>query len=124
MAKNILVTGGSRGIGAATAGSRAKAGYASPSTMPRTRRAAEAWSTAIEAGGGEAFAVKGDVGSEADVLAMFEAVDKRLGRLDALVNNAGIVDRKARVDEMSAGAARAHDAHQRRSARSSAPARR
>ncbi|RVB09890.1 SDR family oxidoreductase, partial [Mesorhizobium sp. M7A.F.Ca.CA.004.07.1.1] len=54
----------------------------------------------IEAAGGEAFAVKGDVGSEADIVAMFEAVDHAYGRLDAFVNNAGIVDVKARVDEM------------------------
>ncbi|TGU21381.1 SDR family NAD(P)-dependent oxidoreductase, partial [Mesorhizobium sp. M4B.F.Ca.ET.150.01.1.1] len=50
----------------------------------------------------DAFAVKGDVGNEADVIAIFEAVDRASGRLDAFVNNAGIVDVKARVDEMSA----------------------
>ena len=54
----------------------------------------------IKAAGGEAFAVKGDVGVEADIVAMFDAVDRAYGRLDALVNNAGIVDVKARIDEM------------------------
>ncbi|RUX08848.1 SDR family oxidoreductase, partial [Mesorhizobium sp. M2A.F.Ca.ET.037.01.1.1] len=55
----------------------------------------------LRAAGGDAFAVKGDVGNEADVIGMFEAMDRAFGRLDAFVNNAGIVDVKARVDEMS-----------------------
>ncbi|WP_287162022.1 SDR family oxidoreductase, partial [Mesorhizobium sp.] len=63
--------------------------------------AADALVAEIAAAGGEALAVKGDVGVEADVVAMFEAVDRAYGRLDALVNNAGVVDVKARVDEMS-----------------------
>ena len=57
---------------------------------------------AIVSGGGEAFAVQADVGNEADIIAMFAMVDRRFGPLNALVNNAGIVDRKSRVDEMSA----------------------
>ncbi|RWE23089.1 SDR family oxidoreductase, partial [Mesorhizobium sp.] len=56
----------------------------------------------LQAAGGQAIAVKGDVGDEADVMTMFKAVDRAFGRLDAFVNNAGIVDVKARIDEMSA----------------------
>jgi NAD(P)-dependent dehydrogenase (short-subunit alcohol dehydrogenase family) len=81
---------------AATAGYRVAVNFAS------NEDAARKVVTEIEAGGGEAFPVRGDVGTEADVMAMFEAVDKRFGRLDALVNNAGVVDLVARVDEMSA----------------------
>jgi len=99
--KTVLVTGGSRGIGAATCILAAKAGYKVAVNYASNEAAARKVVAEIEAGGGEAFAVKGDVGSEADVLAMFQAVDKRFGQLDALVNNAGIVDAKARVDEMS-----------------------
>jgi NAD(P)-dependent dehydrogenase (short-subunit alcohol dehydrogenase family) len=99
--KTVLVTGGSRGIGAATSILAAKAGYRVAVNFANNEAAARKVVTEIEADGGEAFAVKADVGSEADVLAMFQAVDKRFGGLDALVNNAGIVDAKARVDEMS-----------------------
>ncbi|RRI02639.1 SDR family oxidoreductase [Mesorhizobium tamadayense] len=100
--KTLLVTGGSRGIGAAICRQASRAGYRVAVNYVTNRTAAEALVSELEAAGGEAFAVKGDVGSEADVVAMFEAVDKGLGRLDAFVNNAGIVDVKARVDEMSA----------------------
>ena len=101
--KTLLVTGGSRGIGAAICRQAREAGYRVAVNYVSNRLAADALVAELEAAGGEAFAVKGDVGSEADILAMFEAVDKRFGRLDALVNNAGIVDAKARVDAMSAG---------------------
>lgn len=100
--KTLLVTGGSRGIGAAVCRLAAKAGYRVAINYASNQTAAETVVAEIKAGGAEAFAVKGDVGSEADVLAMFEAVDKRFGRLDAFVNNAGVVDAKARVDEMGA----------------------
>ena len=98
----LLVTGGSRGIGAAVCRLGAKAGYRLAINYASNQAAADALVGDIKAGGGDAFAVKGDVGSEADILAMFEAVDRSWGRLDAFVNNAGIVDAKARVDEMSA----------------------
>ncbi|MBZ0164878.1 MAG: SDR family oxidoreductase [Notoacmeibacter sp.] len=100
--KTVLVTGGSRGIGAAVSIGAAKAGWRVAVNYVSDTAAADAVVAEIEKAGGEAFAVKGDVGSEADVLAMFAAVDDRWGRLDALVNNAGVVDKTARLDEMSA----------------------
>ncbi len=100
--KTVLVTGGSRGIGAAVSRMAAKAGYRVAVNFASNEEAARKVVAEIEAGGGEAFAIGGDVGVEAEVMAMFEAVDKRFGRLDALVNNAGVVDVVARVDEMSA----------------------
>jgi NAD(P)-dependent dehydrogenase (short-subunit alcohol dehydrogenase family) len=96
----LLVTGGSRGIGAAICRLGSKAGYRVAVNYASNRGAADALVAEIKAAGGEAFAVKGDVGSEADIVAMFAAVDRAYGRLDAFVNNAGIVDVKARVDEM------------------------
>jgi NAD(P)-dependent dehydrogenase (short-subunit alcohol dehydrogenase family) len=99
--KVLLVTGGSRGIGAAV--SRLAVGkYRIVVNYASNDAAAQTLVREIEAGGGEAIAVKADIGSEGDILAMFAAVDRRFGRLDALVNDAGIVDVKARVDEMSA----------------------
>jgi NAD(P)-dependent dehydrogenase (short-subunit alcohol dehydrogenase family) len=102
LTKTILVTGGSRGIGAAVSRLAAKAGYGVAVNYATNAGAANAVVDEIIAGGGDAFAVQADVGSEPDVIAMFAAVDSRFGRLDALVNNAAIIDVKARVDEMSA----------------------
>lgn len=99
--KTLLVTGGSRGIGAAVCRLAARAGYRVAVNYASNEAAAEAVVAEIKAGGGDAFAIKGDVGNEADVIAMFEAVDTTFGGLDAFVNNAGVVDRKARLDEMS-----------------------
>ncbi|MEJ6021610.1 SDR family oxidoreductase [Ramlibacter sp. PS4R-6] len=96
----LLVTGGSRGIGAATAKLAAQRGYAVAVNYASRRDAADEVVRAIEAGGGRAIAVPGDVAKESDILAMFETVDRQLGRLTALVNNAGVVDRAQRVDEM------------------------
>jgi len=98
----LLVTGGSRGIGAAVCRLGAAAGYRVAVNYVSNRAAAERVVADIETAGGEAFAVAGDVGREADILALFEAVDRRFGGVDALVNNAGVVDRKARVDEIDA----------------------
>jgi len=99
MAKVLLVTGGGRGIGAATARIAARQGYAVCVNYLKDRDAAEALVREI---GGKAIAVAGDVSVEADVLRLFETVDAKLGRLTALANNAGIVATKARVDEISA----------------------
>jgi NAD(P)-dependent dehydrogenase (short-subunit alcohol dehydrogenase family) len=97
----LLITGGSRGIGAATALLAARKGYAVAVNYAQNETAAEEVARAIRAGGGEAITVQADVADEAQVLAMFAQVDSRLGRLTALVNNAGVVDTAQRVDEMS-----------------------
>jgi len=97
----LLVTGGSRGIGAAVCRLAASQGWRVAVNYASNKNAADAVVSDIVSQGGEAFAVKGDVGVAADITAMFEAVDKQFGRLDGLVNNAGIVDQPQRVDEMS-----------------------
>ena len=99
----LLVTGGSRGIGAATARLAAASGYAVCLSYRSSAQAAAEVVAAIEKDGGEAIAVAADVAIEDDVLRLFETVDRRLGRLRALVNNAGILERQIRVDEMDAG---------------------
>lgn len=98
----LLVTGGSRGIGAAVCLGAAKAGWRVAVNYASNRQAADTVVGAIEGAGGTAIAVQGDVGSEADIQAIFAAVDAAFGRLDGLVNNAGIVGPTERVDEMSA----------------------
>tara|TARA_Y100000815_G_scaffold60629_1_gene48869 strand:+ start:4050 stop:4811 length:762 start_codon:yes stop_codon:yes gene_type:complete len=97
----LLVTGGSRGIGCAVAVLAAQRGWRVAVNYAHDKQAAEQTVATIGEAGSEAFAVRADVASEADILAMFAAVDERWGRLDGLVNNAGVVDRSARVDEMS-----------------------
>ena len=97
-----LVTGGSRGIGAATAILAARQGYSVAVNYTANAVAADAVVQAIRAGGGTALAIKADVADEAQILAMFARIDQDLGPLKALVNNAGVVDMPARVDEMSA----------------------
>ena len=96
-----IVTGGSRGIGAATCLLLAKAGYLVVVNYVSNAAAAKAIVTQIEKAGGKAAAIQGDVASEKDILALFRAADQ-LGQLKVLVNNAGIIDLKLRVDEMSA----------------------
>jgi NAD(P)-dependent dehydrogenase (short-subunit alcohol dehydrogenase family) len=97
----ILVTGASRGIGAATALLAARQGYAVAVNYAVHAQAAEDVVAQIRAAGGRAMAVAADVAREDEVLAMFSAIDAQLGPLTALVNNAGVVDVAARVDEMS-----------------------
>ena len=97
----LLITGGSRGIGAATALLAARRGYAVAVNYTHNHAAADAVVRTIREGGGQALAIQGDVADEDQVMHLFAEVDAKLGRLTALVNNAGIVDRAARVDEMS-----------------------
>lgn len=97
----MIVTGGSRGIGAAVAGLAGAAGYGVVVNYASRQDAADAIVAEIEAAGGTAIAVKGDVGVEADIVALFEAAD-RLGTLACLVNNAGVVDLPCRVEDMTA----------------------
>jgi NAD(P)-dependent dehydrogenase (short-subunit alcohol dehydrogenase family) len=97
----LLVTGGSRGIGAAVALLAAPKGYAVAVNYTSNSKAADEVVREITSKGGSAIAVKADVASEDDILAMFRTVDAQLGPLTALVNNAGVVDVAARVDEMS-----------------------
>jgi NAD(P)-dependent dehydrogenase (short-subunit alcohol dehydrogenase family) len=102
MARILLITGGGRGIGAATARLAARRGYAVCINYLRDKDSAERVVQDIRGEGGSAIAVAGDVSQEKDVLHLFEACDRSLGRLDALVNNAGIVVTRARAEAMSA----------------------
>ena len=95
-----IVTGGSRGIGRAVALLLAERGYTVCLSYVSDAVAAQDVVDAIAAQGGHALAVKGDVGDEADVIALFKA-GGGLGRLAALVNNAGVVDVKSDVADMS-----------------------
>ena len=101
MTKVVLITGGSRGIGAATALLAASQGFTVAVNYSANSLAADEIVRLIRANGGQAMTVQGDVAREADVLAMFEKVDAKFGRLSALVNNAGVVDQTSRVDAMS-----------------------
>jgi len=98
----ILITGASRGIGAATAQLAAASGYAVCVNYLGNRAAADAVVASIEAAGGRAIAVRGDVGVEADVVGLFDACGERLGVPVALVNNAGILEQQSRVEQIDA----------------------
>jgi NAD(P)-dependent dehydrogenase (short-subunit alcohol dehydrogenase family) len=98
----LLVTGGSRGIGAAACLVAARHGWRVAVNYALNEAAANSVVSEIKKAGGDAIAIKGDVGNAGDIVSMFAAVDSHFGRLDGLVNNAGVVDRVARVDEMSA----------------------
>jgi NAD(P)-dependent dehydrogenase (short-subunit alcohol dehydrogenase family) len=102
MDKVLIVTGGSRGIGAATARLGAQRGYAVCVNYVSNRKAADGVVADIERGGGKAIAVAADVSSEPDVMRMFETVDKSLGRVTALVNNAGTLEKQMRLEQMDA----------------------
>jgi NAD(P)-dependent dehydrogenase (short-subunit alcohol dehydrogenase family) len=101
LSKVLLITGGSRGIGAATALLAASAGYAVAVNYTANSLAADEVVRQIRASGGTAITVQADVAVESDVLAMFQKVDAKLGLVTALVNNAGVVDMTSRVDAMS-----------------------
>jgi NAD(P)-dependent dehydrogenase (short-subunit alcohol dehydrogenase family) len=98
----MVVTGGGRGIGAATTRLAARQGYAVAVNYRANRDAAEGLVRDIEGTGGKALAVRADVALEDEVVRMFEMVDRSFGRVTALVNNAGVVDRGMRVADMNA----------------------
>ena len=101
MQKVLLVTGASRGIGAATALLAARQGWAVAVNYSTQAQTAEQLVDRIQGEGGQAMAVQADVAQEDQVLRMFERIDRDMGRLSGLVNNAGVVDVAARIDEMS-----------------------
>jgi len=98
----LLVTGGSRGIGAATARLAAERGYTVCVNYRQNRAAAEEVVASITAGGGAAIAVGADVASEPDVVRLFETVTAELGPIRVLINNAGILERQTRVEHIDA----------------------
>jgi NAD(P)-dependent dehydrogenase (short-subunit alcohol dehydrogenase family) len=101
MNKILLITGGSRGIGAAAAVLAARHGWDVAVNYTRDQAAAERVAAQVRDAGRRALVLQADVADEAQVLAMFAAVDQQFGPLGGLVNNAGVVDMPARVDEMS-----------------------
>ncbi len=102
MDKILLVTGASRGIGAATALLAAERGYAVCVNYHRNKTEAEKVVAAINNKGGKAIAVAADVSQEADVERLFSTIDRELGLLTALVNNAGILETQMRIEQMDA----------------------
>ncbi len=102
MRKVVLVTGGSRGIGAATARMAAARGFSVGVNYRGDAAAAEGVAHEIVRAGGRAVAVQADVSAEADVVRLFETIDRELGPLTALVNNAGILEQQMRFDAMDA----------------------
>jgi NAD(P)-dependent dehydrogenase (short-subunit alcohol dehydrogenase family) len=107
MDKVLVVTGGSRGIGAATSILAGKSGYAVAVNFHRDAAAASAVVACIEKAGGRAVAIQADVAREADVERLFAETDARLGRVTHLVNNAGITGRGQRLDAIDGTALKA-----------------
>ncbi|MGD8421510.1 MAG: SDR family NAD(P)-dependent oxidoreductase, partial [Gammaproteobacteria bacterium] len=101
MSKVLLITGASRGIGAETARLAAARGYSTCLNYRHDAGAAEKLLEDLREGGHEAFAFQADVADEAQVMAMFEAIDSKFGRLDALVNNAGVLEPHCDLVEMT-----------------------
>ena len=101
MKRVLLITGGSRGIGAATALLAAQDGWAVAVNYANNQAAANQVVQAIAQAGGQAIAVQGDVADEAQIVRLFATVDQQLGPVTGLVNNAGVVDVTARVEDMS-----------------------
>jgi NAD(P)-dependent dehydrogenase (short-subunit alcohol dehydrogenase family) len=99
--KTILVTGGSRGLGAAVALLAAERGYAVCINYARDTASADAVVGRIHELGGDAFATQADIGSEDHVTAMFRTIEDRFGYLDALVNNAGVAGPFSRLENMT-----------------------
>jgi NAD(P)-dependent dehydrogenase (short-subunit alcohol dehydrogenase family) len=99
----MLITGGSRGIGAATALGAAARGYRIALSYLGNATAANEIVQKIQQSGGEAIAIQADVGIEADVLRLFKTVDEKMGVLNILVNNAGMLEKQMRLDQMDVG---------------------
>ena len=99
----MLITGGSRGIGAATALGAAKRGYRVALSYLGNVAAANEIVQKIQQTGGEAIAIQADVGIEADVLRLFKTVDEKMGTLHVLINNAGMLEKQMRLDQMDVG---------------------
>lgn len=102
MSRVMLITGASRGIGAATARLAAQQGYALCLNYHQRADAANAVLEQVRGLGVTAIAVQADVADETQVLHMFEAIDRELGRLDVLVNNAGMLEQQMRLEQMDA----------------------
>lgn len=102
MSDVVLITGASRGIGAATAQLAAERGYDVCVNYRVNRAAAERVVTGVESRGQRGVAVQADIAQEADVVRLFETCDRSLGRVRALVNNAGILETQMRVEQMDA----------------------
>ena len=100
MDKVLIVTGGSRGIGAATARIAGSRGYAVCVNFLKNKVAAKQIVDKINADGGQAIAVGADISKEEEVLELFSTVDDRLGKISALVNNAGILESQMRIEDM------------------------
>ena len=96
----LIVTGGSRGIGAATARIAGRSGYAVCVNFLKNKAAATQIADKINADGGHAIAVGADISKEEEVLELFSTVDDSLGKISALVNNAGILERQMRIEDM------------------------
>lgn len=103
MTKIALVTGASRGIGASVARALAEDGFAIAVNYRAQAEPAAAVVAEIEGNGGKAVAIQADVANEADVVRLFQTVDEQLGRLDLLVNNAGIHGPRSRIDDTPLG---------------------
>jgi NAD(P)-dependent dehydrogenase (short-subunit alcohol dehydrogenase family) len=102
MTKTLVITGASRGIGAATARLAGGSGYSVCVNYRENAREAARVVADVEAAGGRAIAVQADVSVESDIMRLFDTVDETFGRLFGLVNNAGILERQMRLDSMSA----------------------
>ncbi|MEM1254507.1 MAG: SDR family oxidoreductase [Cyanobacteria bacterium P01_H01_bin.21] len=98
----IVITGGSRGIGAATAYLAAERGYSVCVNYRRNHNAANAVVDTIKQQGGRAVAIAANISIETDIIALFNAVDQQLGPVTALVNNAGILEQQTRVESLDA----------------------
>ena len=99
----MVVTGGSRGIGAATARLAAQAGYRVGVNYLQSESEAESVVLEIRNGGGHAVAIRADISLEQEVVKLFETTEKELGPVTALVNNAAILETQMRLDAMDAG---------------------